>query len=114
VEPLIEALKDESARVRYGAIESLDKIGDRRAVGPLIEALKDKGWLELPAVANKTGKGSASKKVWVRQRAIEALARFGDAGAVAPITDMLNDKHEAIRKSAQEALDKLNARSPAA
>jgi HEAT repeat protein len=44
---------------------------------------------------------------------VEALGSLGDTGAVASITELLNDKHESIRKSAQEALDKLNAKSPA-
>ena len=94
VESLLVTLKDESARVRYMAVEALDKIGDARAVDPLIEALKDKGWLELASGDGKTGKAKASTKVWVRQRAVEALARLGDPRAVGPIAEMLSDKHE--------------------
>jgi HEAT repeat protein len=81
-------------------------------VAPLVEALKDKGWLELASGDGKTGKAKASTKVWVRQRAVEALARLGDPRAVGPIAEMLSDKHESIRVAAQEALEKLKGQRP--
>jgi len=129
VEALIQTLKDESARVRYQAVESLEKIGDSRAVEPLIQALKDKGWIETAVETPPKGKlldsfieigkkekpsSPNSNKAWVRQKAIEALAKLGDARAVAPITEALNDKHEAIRTSAKEALERINAKTQSA
>jgi HEAT repeat protein len=40
VKPLIQALEDTDSKVRKGAAEALGKIGDTRAVGPLVHALK--------------------------------------------------------------------------
>lgn len=112
VEPLIQTLKDESPRVRYHAADSLGKLGDARAVEALIEATKDKGWL-----GESTGGSQAKKKSsnnpgstprrWVRQKAIEALGTIGDARAIPALTEALNDKHEPVRETARQALEKL-------
>jgi HEAT repeat protein len=40
VKPLIQALEDTDSEVRKGAAETLGKIGDVKAVGPLVHALK--------------------------------------------------------------------------
>ena len=56
--PLIQALKDEFRYLRYGAADSLGKIGDERAVKPLINALKDKDSyirLEVARALDKMG-----------------------------------------------------------
>jgi HEAT repeat protein len=88
-------------------VESLGKTGGSGAVDALVEALKDGGWIAVPA-----GKGKPpSKKVWVRQKAIEALAEIGDGRAVVPITEALNDKQEPVRQAAQRALQRLGASS---
>jgi hypothetical protein len=56
VEPLCRALKDRDHRVRAAAAESLGRIGDERAVGPLTEALREcltrrsRGWHVVTAV----------------------------------------------------------------
>lgn len=42
VDILIQELKDENSYVRWRAAETLGKIGDSRAVDPLIAAMKDK------------------------------------------------------------------------
>jgi len=102
---LAQSLKDESATVRYRAVESLGRIGDSGAVDALIGALKDGGWIRLP-----TGKkNEPGKKVWVREKAIEALGEIGDARAVAVVTEALNDKQETVRQAAQKVLKKLGA-----
>ena len=44
VKELIKALKDSDADVRERAAEVLGKMGDGRAVKPLINALKDDDW----------------------------------------------------------------------
>ena len=48
----IQALKDENYNVRKGAVDTLGKIGDARAVEPLIQALKD-GVRESPEMDSK-------------------------------------------------------------
>ena len=103
--PLLASLGRNS--LREPVLESLGKIGGSSAVDALIEALSDKGWLNMPEGEGKPG----TKKIWVRQKAIEALAKIGDARAVAPITEALNDKQEAVQKAAQKALQKLGTKT---
>jgi HEAT repeat protein len=74
VEPLIVALKNADQGMRENATETLGRIGDTRAAGPLIEALKDKN-SNLFLVC-------------------EALAKIGDARAVEPLIDRLNQEIE--------------------
>jgi len=58
-----------------GAAFALGRIGDSRAVNPLIDALKD-------------------EDRWVREAAAEALASIRDPGAVNPLIDDLKDEDE--------------------
>ena len=44
VKGLIKALRHKDRRVRSEAAEALGEIGDKRAVEPLIQALKDEYW----------------------------------------------------------------------
>jgi HEAT repeat protein len=84
VEPLLSLLSDEHTFVRQTAVETLGKLGDARAVEPLIALLND--WdLCLTAA--------------------EALGRLGDARALVPLIDALKDKSMAL--NAAEALDLL-------
>jgi len=89
VEPLIQALKDKDPVIRFGAADALGGIGDKRAVEPLIEALKDE---------------DAAVRAW----AALALGNIGDERAVEPLTKALKD--EAVRRLAEEALEKLKAK----
>lgn len=74
---------DPNAASRVVAAEALGKIGDARAVEPLIAALK-------------YGVGAYS--------AAEALGRMHDPRAVEPLADALAEGDEALRRSAAEAL----------
>lgn len=47
VDPLIAALKDDNPSVQLAAAQALGKIGDSRAVGPLIELIKTSFDLDL-------------------------------------------------------------------
>lgn len=74
VDPLIEALKhDYYWGVRVQSAIALGKIGDTRAVDPLIEALNN-------------------KKPGVRFGAAEALGEIGDTRAVGPLTVASRDR----------------------
>lgn len=88
VEPLIAALKDEDACVRFLAAGALGDIGDERAVEPLIAALSD-------------------EHSYVREYAAEALGKIGDERAIEPLTAALNDEEEDVRMKATEALEKI-------
>jgi len=84
VEPLIEALKYkdwyEDWYVREEAAEALGKIGDIRAVKPLIEALKD-------------------EYRYVRLKAAKALGKIGDIRAVEAVIKSLFEFPSELRYS---------------
>ena len=91
VEGLIRYLGYESdINVQESAAEALGLIGDKRAVEPLIEALKD----EVSGVRN---------------RAAVAIGNIKDARAVGPLIKALEDEDEVsnVRDSAAEALGKI-------
>ena len=77
VEPLINALRDDSAWVREKAADALGKIGGTRAVEALIESLED-----------SSGTGVRST---VRDKVADALGAIGDARAVEPLIKTLKD-----------------------
>ncbi|MCJ7471087.1 HEAT repeat domain-containing protein [Candidatus Bathyarchaeota archaeon] len=91
VERLIKALKDEDFHVRIEAAEALGKIGDERAVEPLIEALKDK----------------YDKDRGVRMIAARALGEIGEP-AVGPLIEALKDKDNYVRRDAAGALGEIS------
>ncbi|RMD59060.1 MAG: NACHT domain-containing protein, partial [Nitrospirae bacterium] len=81
-------LRYKNREVRKRAAEALGKIGDTRAVEPLIEALGDDDWR-------------------VRERAAEALVKIGDAKAVDALIKALGDDDSWLRWSAAYALVKI-------
>ena len=70
------------------AAEALGKIGDKRAVEPLIKALEDKDG-------------------YVSQHSARALGKIGDTRAVEPLIELLSDDDWGVRNAAKEALKKL-------
>lgn len=93
MEPLIQALNDPNAKdwVRMSMADTLGKIGDPRAVEPLISALgdEDEGF---------------------RCEAAAALGEIGDPRAVEPLTRALEDESEWVRETAAEALEKIRSK----
>jgi len=95
VEPLVIALNDKWRTVRGRAAEMLGKIGDARAVGPLLSKLEDK-----------------SEGERARGMAADALGKIGDARAVNPLLTALRDEDELVRRLAARALGQIgNARA---
>ncbi len=105
VEPLI-------VRLKHGglpAMEALCKIGDTRAVEPLIAVLKDVNWAWRKAGAETLGKMGDVRAVeplvialkddtWkVREAAAEALGAIGDARAIEPLIAVLKDFIREVR-----------------
>jgi len=91
VKPLIQALKDEEkSDIIY--IKALEKIGDTRAIDPLIQALEH-------------------KEVKVRKEAALALGTIGDAKAIAPLIQALEDEGvyewRSVQDEAQVALQTM-------
>lgn len=88
VRPLIYALMNKKANVRWDAARALGNIGDKRAVEPLMDALKDE---------HKS----------VRRIAIEALGNIGDDRAVEPLIATLKDEDVDVRKAVADALGNI-------
>ncbi len=99
VEGLINALKFKDCNIRKEAAGALKKIGDIRALFPLIEALEYKDWHESYAVMGS-----------VRETAAEALGVLGDRRAVDSLIKSLNDKDEEVRWKAAWALGNIRDR----
>ena len=86
VEPLIQALHDRNDWRRGLSVETLSRLKDRRAVEPLIQALR-----------RDRGDG-------VRSAAATALGELGDRHAVAPLIAALKDRKIGVRYYAAIAL----------
>ena len=93
--------KDENYRVRLACADALGKIGDKYAVAPLIEVVKDE----------------EEKSVYVRESAATALGLLGDYRAVEPLVSILEtkqgimDKFSFLKERVIEALDKMGFNS---
>ena len=84
-----ESIKDDHVLIRSCAAEALGKIGDERAVEPLIKALQDKAWD-------------------VTYTAIEALGDIGDLGAIEPIKKyVIETDVERVRGRGMIVLDEV-------
>ena len=89
--------KDENYRVRLACADALGRIGDRYAVAPLIEVVKDED----------------EKSVYLRESAVSALGLLGDTRAIDPIVSILEtkqgimDKFSFLKERAIEALIKM-------
>ena len=134
IEGLIEALgQNEDKDVRSSAAVALGKIGDTRAVEPLIAALGDQNEVVRRGGAMALGKISDRWQIppaveplivalgdedkWVRRWAAVALGEIGDTRAVEPLIVALGDEDRVtgdgigdvkdVRHYAADALDRL-------
>jgi two-component system KDP operon response regulator KdpE len=89
VEPLIATLEDKNNTTRKIAAETLGKLGDARAVEPLIVVLQD----------DKDGD--------VRISAAWALGKLGDARVVEPLIAALGDEDNRLREYTARLLGEL-------
>jgi len=87
---LLTTILTEWKNERASAIEALGRIGDSRAVEPLIAALKD-------------------EDVNVRWPAARALGEIKDTRAIKPLIAALKDAEWIVREAAAEALIKIGA-----
>lgn len=89
--------KDENYRVRLACADALGRIGDRFAVAPLIEVVKDE----------------EEKSVYLRESAVSALGLLGDTRAIDPLVSILEtkqgiiDKFSFLKERVIEALSKM-------
>ena len=87
----IGMLRDENAGWRWKAAEALARLGDIRAVDPLIGALSDEDWR-------------------VRQKAAWALGYLGDPRAIIPLRRAYPNEREGVQEIIMEALDMIRDR----
>lgn len=123
VNGLIEALDyQDDDNVRLAAASALGRIGDSRAVDPLIAALDDQQRVKEVA-ALSLGKLGDSRAVeplineldeenWeVRSSVAKALGKIGDDRAVPSLINLLKDKSENVRWHAVQALKEITGES---
>jgi len=84
-EKLVEYLDSSSKQERLAAIESLGKVRDPRAIGPLTTLITTESWVEREAVAKSLGK-------------------FRDSLALQPLLKALKDKEQFVRDAAANSL----------
>jgi HEAT repeat protein len=101
VKPLIKGLKSGDVSVRCGCAEALGKIGDARAVDPLIKGLKDRTEYQV----RQDYKMIYSQSM--RTSCAKALGDIGDERAVKPLIKMLKDQDPSHREAAMWALAKI-------
>lgn len=92
VQALIAALNDENEWVRWRAVQSLGKLGDKRAIEPLIETLQDSVWR-------------------IRLAAVQALRELQALEALPHLHRHLDPSYEpdeAIREAARETIQSLS------
>lgn len=113
VEPLIEALKHEESSKRHMAVVTLGKIGDARAVNPLIRALNDSNLQDWVAKALIQIGGQAVEPLTetlkddnpkIREKAVEILGKISDKRATMPLIQCLSDESPKVRKKVAKAL----------
>ena len=103
VNPLLYCLnnKGENYKLRLSCAEALGKIGDKYAVLPLTDVLKDEN----------------EHSVYLKESAAHALGLIGDLNAVEPLVNILEtqkgilDKFTFLKERAIEALSKINFKS---
>ena len=121
IKGLVKALGyQKDVDIREAAAFALERIGDVRAVEPLIATLKDTYTsvrhaavdalvkIGAPAVKPLIAALRDSDKN-VRYLAVNALCKLGDARAVEPLTAALKDSDKDVRYAAVDALGKIGA-----
>lgn len=88
IEHFLAMLKDEDPSRRWKAAEGLARLGDDRAVDPLIDALSDEDWR-------------------VRQKAAWALGQIGDLRALLPLRRALLNESEGVKEIILESLESI-------
>jgi len=117
VDPLIAALRDDDKEVGQFAAHALGRIGDARAVEPLIAALEDEevkgvaawalGWIPDSRAVEPLIALLREEDARVRRVALETLGKIGDTRAVQPLIAALEDEDEQVRWTAVSALGEM-------
>jgi HEAT repeat protein len=125
VEPLIAALKNRNKDVRQAATEALGKIGDARAVEPLIAVLTHDQREDMRAVVaaaldelnwqpDAAEAEEAAVAYWTLKRRWDKLEQIGSARAIRPLISHLEtERDQAVsrRASLRKDIERLHYRS---
>jgi HEAT repeat protein len=123
VDGLIEALGyQDDHNIRLAAATALGRIGDSRAVDPLVSALEDQPRVrEVAAMAlGEIGDHRAVDSLivaledadWeIRSTIAKALGKIGDPRAAKSLVNLLGDKSENVRWYASQALEAITGES---
>lgn len=93
--------KNEDYKIRLACADALGRIGDKYAVAPLIDVVKDE----------------EEKSVYVKESAAFALGLIGDASAIEPLVSIMEakqglwDKFSFLKERIIEVLGKLNIKN---
>jgi HEAT repeat protein len=113
VPPLITALIDDNkGRMRGAVVEALGKLGDKRAVPHLIAALDDEQVRQsaveaLDTLGYQPDKSANAAAYWMVKGQWDRCVEIG-ADAIEPLIMGLQDGWGVVRKTAAEALERLN------
>lgn len=126
--PLVELLTDKDREQRLGAVLTLGRLGDIRAIGPLLALSKQTDKKDLPLLLRAisdltTPEATDALKVFllrhlqhddlfVRALACRGLGRIGDSTAQEALKLALRDKEVWVRDAAREALATSSSASP--
>ncbi len=132
VTPLINALRDDDWEVRWGAAKALGKIGDTRAIHPLLSALKyedeftitrssattralvkiDPSWRTSESAKNAVDEfitALSNDNIHYRRKAALVLGVIGDPSAIEPLKVLSSrDSEQNVRNIASHALQMIN------
>jgi HEAT repeat protein len=123
VNGLIEALGyQDDHNVRLAAASALGRVGDSRAVEPLIAALEDQARVREVAIIalGKIGDPRSVESLttalddddWeIRSTIAKSLGAIGDPQSIDSLIELLRDKHENVRWYASQALEAITGES---
>jgi HEAT repeat protein len=116
---LVRSLDDPDDEVRAKSVTALGRLGDRRAIAPLLDRLVTDpapfvrvriasvlGQFGGPEVVDRLVRSLGDAAWWVRIRGVEALEQIGTV-AEAPLLVALNDPDPEIRRRSAVALERL-------
>ena len=126
--------------VKEVVVEALGNIRNKKAVEPLVDAMKiscpdptvhldeetswdnavdlrDKASASLLKIGDKSAvepiiENLKSENVWIRESAVVFLGNMGDKRALNPLSNLLEDDDEEIRKIAAEAIEIIKNQNP--
>lgn len=123
MESVIRALGVDAYDLSRVAVEALGKIGDPRAVEPLIEMMRHREFsyrisavqalidIGGPAVEPLI-KALESQDPDIRLNAVKALGEIKDLRAIKVLTERLKDENKSVREAAEAAVVKIQKANP--